>query len=247
MYYAPRQTGIVKAVAGEVVYQESQPPEAVADLVYCFWELRTTHSLNASFDYLVIPDACVDIVFDLQHPEALFMTPHVTSVCLDLGKEFHFVGIRLHPGVFTGELSEIVGNTLQLDSLGGENICDIVGRLATMPFANQQQELTQLVHILARENTLKSNALIRRIIQLSETHTINEIAKIVHISERQLRRIVRTATGFSPKELARVTTFQRSFSSPWQGLYTDQAHYIHSFKQITKTTPQRYQRLYDAQ
>lgn len=246
MRYAPRQTGIAKAVANEVVYHECQPPEVFADLVYCFWELRTSSPLKTGFDYLVMPDACVDIVFDLHYPEAFLMTPHVTSVCLNLGTEFHFVGIRLHPGVYAGELSNIVGSVQELKSLGGENISDLIGRLATMSFAHQQQELTQLVRVLACEDTLKSNALIRQIIQLNETHTISEIAKIVHISERQLRRIVRNATGFSPKELSKVVTFQRTFSSSWQGLYTDQAHYIHSFKQITKTTPQRYQRLYDA-
>lgn len=245
MYYTPRQNGIAKENASSLCYTETEPADSARELVYCFWELKTAAPLAKNFRYIVVPDACIDIVFDLRRGVVLIMTPHTSSEQIDLGVDFHYVGIRLHPGVYQGDLSQIIGGTLNVDTLGGERIAGIAHRLANMTFAEQQRELAVLVQKMASVGTLASNTLIAQLISHADTGNINDIARALGVSERQLRRNVRTATGFSPRELFKIINFQRSFTIDWTELYADQSHYIHSFRQITRQTPKQYERSYD--
>lgn len=240
--YTPQQNGIARSAVGGVVYHEAPTP---ASLAYCYWELKTTKPLADSFSYVIVPDACVDIVFSLHQPEAFVMTPHTTSQQIDLGTEFHYVGIRLNVGVYARDVSRIVGGVQNVTELGGKNVASIIHGLREKTFATQQKILSELVQALVSDGTLAENPLVAHVIKRLSMYTVADIARELTISERQLRRLVRAATGFSPRELQKVINFQRSFSTDWRDVYADQSHYIHTFKQITHTTPQQYQRDYD--
>lgn len=98
--YRPRQVGVLRKFNGSVVYREFRP--ARIDLAYCFWELRTRKKLSEDFNYLVLPDGCVDLVFDISDTPGftnmLAMTPNTTAIELNLGRSFACVGVRLLPG-----------------------------------------------------------------------------------------------------------------------------------------------------
>ena len=208
---------------------------ARADLVCCFWELATGAPLPENFQYIVLPDACVDLVFDLRRGEAVVMTPHITSQKIELGTDFRYVGIRLWPGVYRGELTQIIGGTLDIDELAGEKVSLVAARLLELTFAQQQAELAAMVERLAASGLLKNDAFTMQFIEFaSKLHSVNDVARRLKMSERQLRRRVRQATGFSPRELLKIVNFQRTFAGDWTEIYADQSHYIHSFRQITR-------------
>src|SRR5262249_10682930 len=81
---------------------------------------------------------------------------------------------------------------------------------------------------------------------------VAELADRCHMSARQLERQFDTATGVSPKALARSIRFEsirsRLMFEPNANLtdlayefgYSDQAHFIHDFKDFTNKTPSEF-------
>jgi AraC-like DNA-binding protein len=83
---------------------------------------------------------------------------------------------------------------------------------------------------------------------------LEELADLCNVSGRQLQRQFQSAVGVSPKALARAIRFEeirkRLMFDPDQSLtaiahefgYTDQAHFIHDFKELAGRTPGEFAR-----
>jgi AraC-like DNA-binding protein len=71
------------------------------------------------------------------------------------------------------------------------------------------------------------------------------MAGITHLSPRQLQRTLKRTTGFSPHDFLKVLRLQQSLKQYNLDRYTDQSHFIRSFKKITGYTPTEYFRRYD--
>ncbi len=100
--YSPVKDGVEKTVQS-VRYVEAKAPSDLSELVHCYWELKTEHVLLRDFQLHILPDACVNILFDQKNTEITAITAlHLQSKMLNLGKEFHFVGIQLFPGAWQG-------------------------------------------------------------------------------------------------------------------------------------------------
>ena len=65
--YNPVKDGIKKTVQS-VRYTEATPPRDLSELVHCFWELKTESVLPDDFCLHVLPDACVNILFNMADP-----------------------------------------------------------------------------------------------------------------------------------------------------------------------------------
>jgi len=101
--YDPVKDGVPKTVES-VVYTEVPPPEPLSELVHCFWELRSTTTLDEDFTLHAVPDACVNLLFDQLDPRIAGVTQlQTTPTALNLGRSFHFAGIQLFPGVWRGD------------------------------------------------------------------------------------------------------------------------------------------------
>lgn len=236
--YTPTQNGIEKAVRS-VRYAEAKPPSGLRELVHCFWELKTATPLPDDFHYHVLPDACVDIIFDLSDGRtATIMTPHTTSAILNLGTSFHYVGIRLLPGVWRGELEKVVGGFVDTPHIGSLSVVKLCGELKEQGFLTQQTSLANVAGQLAGENMVIANDLVASILaQLDDTQTVADMAQRVGVSPRQLQRTLKQATGFSPHDFLKVLRLQQSFGQHYLASYADQSHFIHSFRRITGYTP----------
>ena len=82
-----------------VRYTESPPPEGLVEVVHCFWELRTLAELPDDFRYHALPDACVNLLFNLIDTEIAGVTAlHTEAKTLNLGRWFHYAGIQFYPG-----------------------------------------------------------------------------------------------------------------------------------------------------
>jgi hypothetical protein len=63
--YDPVKDGVAKTVES-VVYTEARPPAPLAEVVHCFWELKTVADVADDFMLHAVPDACVNLLFN-QH------------------------------------------------------------------------------------------------------------------------------------------------------------------------------------
>jgi AraC-like DNA-binding protein len=80
----------------------------------------------------------------------------------------------------------------------------------------------------------------RLLTRLDEIGSVADMAEIADMSARQLQRVLKRSTGFSPHDLLKVLRVQRSFRTHYLDLYADQSHFIHAFRHATGYTPVRY-------
>lgn len=244
--YTPVKDGIEKT-ARSVRYVQSKPPDDLATFVDCFWELKTEVSLTEDFYLHVIPDACVNILFNLNDPDITAVTARQTTyVPLNLGRAFHYAGIQLLPGVWQGDRDEIVTGFVNAPYTGGLPLIETSHKLTRQAFSANLPALSELTRRLVAEKTITANDVTTRILAgIDDIRTVSDMAALTHLSPRQLQRILLRTTGFSPHDFLKVIRLQRSFHDRYPAPYTDQSHFIRSFRAITGYTPGEYFKRFD--
>ncbi len=244
--YSPVKDGINKA-ANSVHYIEAKPPTDLAGLVDCFWELKTDEKLPDDFCLHALPDACTNILFNLVDTNIAAITAlQTTHQVLNLGTSFHYAGIQLLPGVWQGDRSEIKDSLVDMPYVGALPLSETANKLATLNFVAMQSAMAGLVYELKDAGVIAVNPVMTRILShLELIHTVADMAQTVDMSPRQLQRVLKQTTGFSPHDLLKVLRLQRSFKGQYLGSYADQSHYIHSFRKITGYTPASYDKKFD--
>lgn len=241
--------------AQDVLYTELQPHPALRNCIYCYWELKTLHPLPTDFVYRVVADGCMDIFFDVDHPDEHFVMGFSNAyVQFPLGRMFHYIGIRFLPTMFPQcfgiDASEL---TNRFEHLGA-----VIPGLAQ--FISEQfgpdQELEQITQTLdtyflrALANTAFDNdpRLYEAIgtILRNSGNTAIESGLQTGISPRQLRRLFTYYIGDSAKNFSKIVRFQavlrhtrhqdERFPFLDHGYY-DQAHFIKEFRHFYGTTP----------
>lgn len=98
--YDPVKDGVAKSTPS-MSYVEVDPPAELADLVHCYWEMKTEAELAEDFELHALPDACVNVLFD-QHDTLIagVTALHTSHTTLNLGRSFHYVGVQFFPGVW---------------------------------------------------------------------------------------------------------------------------------------------------
>ncbi|MES2952525.1 MAG: AraC family transcriptional regulator [Pseudomonadota bacterium] len=244
--YNPIQDGIEKTV-GSVRYTEAKPPGHLSGLVHCFWELKTDSLLADDFQLHALPDACVNILFNQADTNIAGVTAlRTTFEVLNLGKSFHYVGIQFLPGVWQGSPQEIVDHFVGTPYLGHLPLVQTSKELAKWDFSAKQPVLSALVQWFMDAELVVANVVTEKILtNLSDMHTVSDMAAVAGLSPRQLQRTLKRTTGFSPHDLLKVLRMQQSFKQHYLDLYADQSHFIHSFRKITGYTPAKYANKFD--
>lgn len=80
---------------------------------------------------------------------------------------------------------------------------------------------------------------------LNDIHTVTDMANTTGSSARQLQRVLRRLTGFSPHDLLKVLRLQQAIKQDYLQFYADQPHFIRSFRAITGYTPTQYFNKFD--
>jgi AraC-like DNA-binding protein len=244
--YSPIRDGIEKKVQS-VRYTEAKPPNNLSGLVHCFWELKTDSALTDDFCLHALPDACVNILFNQADTKIAGVTQlRTTFEVLNLGRTFHYVGIQFFPGVWQGRREEIVDRFIGTPYLGNLPLIETSKELAKWDFLAKQSVLSELVQWLINEKLVVTNVVTEKILtNIDDVHTVADMASITGMSPRQLQRSLKRTTGFSPHDLLKVLRLQQSFRRHYLELYSDQSHFIHSFRKITGFTPARYAEKFD--
>ncbi|ACL76362.1 helix-turn-helix domain-containing protein [Ruminiclostridium cellulolyticum] len=240
-------------------YTEIQPCEALKPYICCFWGTQKPYSSFTSTeikDKLVIPDTCMDIVFntnmDKNELDGFFAgvsdttfidkTKNVTSSTSCFAIRFYCWAVPL----FSDESMKNVLNSFVVVEDYFKNfkrdLYDIL--ISNQLFLNRVDKVQQ--YLINKINLDKQNANIMnsvyKILKSKGTVNISELAGFTAVSQRQLERLFLEYVGVSPKKLSGLVRYQYL----WQDIlyntnlnihdsvckygYTDQSHLLKDFK-----------------
>jgi AraC-like DNA-binding protein len=214
-------------------YREFDPPPEWRHAVACVWEQHVV----ADRVQRVLPDGHGDVLLhDSGLVEVVGLADEAALPRLPAGTQLR--GIRLRP--------EAVASALQVDaaSLRNQTIPadDVLGT----------RRARSLFDARALDSWLRSvrpDGLAAAALRLLTSHSVASTADQVGVSERQLRRILATTTGLTPKafqRVARLRTFLReaergaplAAAAAMSG-YADQSHLTREVRALSGLTPAR--------
>jgi AraC-like DNA-binding protein len=249
-------------------YREISPPGILADFVRCVWRLHGVPTGGSAEP--IIPDGCAEIVVNVGDPfirhtsggashrqPARLVAGQITrALTLEPSGRIDIWGIRFHPwcaASFLGvSASELRDHVLSLDDVAPSLDC------AFAAVADQRTEAAaerSIVDVLTRRAVAvpRPEPCVPKLVafasESSETISVGRLAREAGVSARRIQMLFRDQVGLSPKQLLRVTRFQRALrlartrpTLTWghiaqlAGFY-DQAHLIHDSNDIAGCTP----------
>ena len=79
----------------KVSYTEFLPDIRLQEMIYCYWQLKTSEVLTEQFNYRVVADGCIDIFFELTNPADSYVMGFCKKFTeFPLENQFNYVGIR---------------------------------------------------------------------------------------------------------------------------------------------------------
>ncbi|MFD2717816.1 helix-turn-helix domain-containing protein [Hymenobacter monticola] len=188
-------------------------------------------------------------------PACTIVGPQTTKVDLALGVQHRFVSVAFQPGglfrLLRLPLHEVLDTPL--------NGADVLGP-ALREVSEKLQEATQLLvmkniveaYLLRKMSQVPASPFeraIRLLLGGNAAPTLDEVAALACLSNRQFERKAKDVLGYSPKFFARLARFSRAYrlkvnqpQARWTTIshqcgYYDQMHLIRDFKEFTATTP----------
>lgn len=239
-------------------YTEFLPHRSLQPYIFHYWEMKSRGKLEKAIEHKLVPNGCIDLYFEISHPDRLFVTGLSNKhSSVNVSEEFHFVGICFVPTI-APQLYRVNASDLQNRH---ELLADVAPSTAHHIKSAFYPGLT-----LRQINELLDKHFIREISRLKLRHDPRLLQALhdifvsggqvrvesgldVGLSVRQLRRVFDTYVGDSPKSFARTIRFQKCLQanafdpgaekSFYDFGYYDQVHYIKEFKRLYGTTPTR--------
>lgn len=230
-----------------VTYREHAPPVALAPWVACGWERRD----GAGPPVRVVPDGCIDVIWTAGAGTQV-VGANTTAFLVSLATGTHVAGVRFRPGaappLLGVDAAALTDARLPLDALWGDD-----GRRLAAALEHDADPLALLLAMLADRARAADPAdpLVRAAVTRlhDPAARVTELARELHVSERQLRRRVAGAVGYGPKRLARVLRLGRALAAARAGQdlgrvaadagYADQAHFTHDCRALAGVPPSR--------
>ena len=218
--------------------------------VACLWASRPSDVAG-----LVLPDACIDVVWD---GAAIFVAgPDTGPVPVPPSPGHCFAGLRFWPGQAPGFLgvpaSELLDSRVLLSDLWGEAAAaDLADRLAAAPSPEDAAGLLDEVMADRACRAPASDPIVDQLIGILRKQpdaggVVQLASQVMSVGERRLHRHCRAAVGYGPKMLERILRFQRArrLARDAGSLatvaalagYSDQAHLTRESRQLAGRTP----------
>ncbi len=248
-------------------YCELTPCSALQPYIRCFWGTRhpVASGLTPIADELVIPDTCMDIIFDIDY------TRNSCSGFFCALDEHSYHSHGTNSGTLTAtfairfyawtailfaeqDFQESRNQSFCLDTFYHELRSDLEPLLFDMPSLREKAEIAEKFLLnrlrLNRINPDLMNA-IHHMLDTSGRARISDLCGYTAVSEKQLERMFRYNMGVSPKTFSSLLRYQllwqdMVFRSDFNVLdaveqygYTDQSHLLHDFKKRHLMTPKQ--------
>lgn len=188
-------------------------------------------------------------------PACTIVGPQTTKVDLAMGTRHRFVSVAFHPGglfrLLRIPLHELLDTPLNGADLLGPELREVSEKLqaATQPLAMKNIVEAYLLRKINLEAASPFERALKVLLSGNPAHTIDEIAALSCLSNRQFERKAKDVLGYSPKLFARLVRFSKAYrlkvnhpQARWTTIshqcgYYDQMHLIRDFKDFTATTP----------
>ena len=187
----------------------------------------------------------------------------LNPVALDVQGPYRFIVVQLYPfaskyllNIDPKTLNDDCSDLLQIQQVDTQSYHQKL--LATNNIEIQIRILSDLIRDLIKAHAVPQNDVIQQAISIIIKHKgqikIQEVLKLIYLTERTFERNFRAQIGLSPKQFARIIQFQFSLSQlntsnlpklTQIGLdsgFSDQSHFIRTFKKYTGQTPSFYLR-----
>jgi AraC-like DNA-binding protein len=254
--FVPLQPGLGRTGPLGLSYREAAPPAALQGDVATLWEIAAPAPLRTTFVYRVVPDGCVDLVFDLANGGAWLFGARVEPFAIDLSGAVALFGIRVRPGgldrVVAHPAGAIAGGSFAVDEVLGA-----AGRRLEARLAEQGSPAGRAAAVAAELGTGSgagarddlARALVDAVVAGGGTVPVPELATAIGVSARHLQRLCFAAVGLTPKQLGRVVRFQRALARLTSGAphslatlaadlgFSDQPHLNAELRALLGTTP----------
>jgi AraC-like DNA-binding protein len=249
-----------------VRYQELEPGGALRGRVR-YWRLTDAAAAGMDFEP-VLPDGCVELIVHLGdpfcveregrtelQPRALLAGPGTAPVRLRPTGRVDVIGVRLEPGE-AGALAgvspaELLDRIPALDAVTAELARDLVEELAAPRAGERWHDVLErrLAGVLGAPDPALACA-VARVRASGGRISVDELARAVGLSARQLERRFQARVGLGPKLLARIIRFRHAFALArrmpnlaavaTRAGYFDQAHLVRDFRQFAGAAPSRF-------
>jgi AraC-like DNA-binding protein len=238
------------------MYREHRPSEPLRTHVECYWTL-TAPSGDAG-PQRVLPDGCMDIIFDLSGASGMVVGTMTRALVTTLDGRAELFGVRFRPGaaplLIRQPASESTDASLDLRAVWGRSTDEIADRIASAPslssrIALVERELSRRLAAADAGNAVARHAIALLVASRGELR-VDELSSKVGLGARQLERSFDALVGVGPKTFARIVRFRAvvdailgAASSPrWADLaarfgFYDQAHLIREFHSLAGLAP----------
>jgi AraC-like DNA-binding protein len=219
-------------------FREFAPPPGLADVVECVW----VRVLEESQEVRVVPDACVDVIW--QQDEGTTIAGPDTSAKVSTRESGDvLVGMRFRPGAGGPALG------LPVDAIRDARV-DIAGVNPAFDVPGDATAAEALARFAAAAAGRQTDPLIAAAARRLTGSEVRVVARDLGVSERQLLRRCRAAVGYGPKTLARILRFRRFVEAVDAGHadlselafdlgYSDQAHLTNETTRLAGLPPAR--------
>jgi AraC-like DNA-binding protein len=225
------------------MYREYKPSAALAPFVECFW----SRELDGQTSTTVLPDGCVDILFDDGKPYVVgTMTRPLLVARRDRAR---IVAVRFRAGgafpFFGVPMSELTDERVELAAISRLPAAD-VWDVTTLDSLLR----TQLSKISAPNERV--TAAVTSIQASGGRVKVEALSRKLGVSRQHLNRLFERHVGVGVKFFSRVERFQslrvhaaRSSRPRWAELalehgFYDQAHLVSEFKALAGAAPSRF-------
>ena len=195
-------------------YHEQPPSAAPAGHVLCLWS-QVIGPGDRFYRHRVLPDGCADVVWIGDAPAAV-AGPATGPVMVPLAPRTIVVGVRLRPGAAPGLLGLPASELLDRDT----PLRDLWGPAADRLSSQVTDETSIAARLAAAEAGLAARlaeappldpmiAAATRWLARRPDGRVGELARVLEVGERRLRRRFALAVGYGPKTFQRVLRLQR--------------------------------------
>ncbi|MBE9916630.1 helix-turn-helix transcriptional regulator [Paenibacillus donghaensis] len=255
--YAPIQFIDHRLLHPQLTYREMPPCASLRPFVACYWYLKSSSPLQEEVPHRVLPDGCVDILFDFTAGKVNFVGVMSKADLVPLIGDVHLMGIRFLPQsipfLLKGEAGFLANGMLGLGEVWGRQAA-FAGKVLVPELSAAQRIEIMEKELISRfkhyDPDPKWSGMLNFITEKNGKITIAELADYYPISERHIARTFKSLVGITAKEYASIIRFQSVLqqlkqmksSINWSDLsvhsgFYDQSHFINEFKKRYGITP----------